>query len=70
MNIICWAEVTLDTGRGQSITPTITISDVDKARADGREGNDPVSPQSATDGGQLIPGAISDHLAAHIPDWY
>ncbi|KAF8577858.1 tricalbin [Ramaria rubella] len=66
-------ELSLDTGRGAVLTPTITISDVDKVQADQRGIGDAKSPQSAAPSardGELVPGALPQSLAANIPDWY
>lgn len=70
-NLHC-PEISLDTGHGTPVTPTITISDVDKALADehSRGEGKGISSETRADDGSLIPGAIPDILAATIPDWY
>ncbi|KAF8525146.1 tricalbin [Hysterangium stoloniferum] len=62
-------ELSLDTSRG-SITPTITISDVDKSQAD--EEVAPSQPQSTVSetNNETTPGAIPEKPVPDIPDWY
>lgn len=65
-------EISLDTGRGPPVAPTITISDTDKAGADqdGPGEDHAATTQTATDGGASLPGAIPDIPVFDIPDWY
>ncbi|KAF8530946.1 tricalbin [Gautieria morchelliformis] len=63
-------ELSLDTGRGPPVAPTITILDVDKVQEDERASGEAAAPQTTTDDRDLLPGAIPDTLAANIPDWY
>ncbi|KIJ45255.1 hypothetical protein M422DRAFT_207610 [Sphaerobolus stellatus SS14] len=69
-------ELSIDTGRGAPLPPTITISDVDKQLADAAEkpapkvSSVPPSPKSAVTDKHSTPGDLPDGPAPAIPDWY
>jgi hypothetical protein len=61
----------VDTSRGPVLTPTITISDVDKLQhhEEGEDGHAAPTPRPAIKK-EVIPGAIPEIPLPDIPDWY